>query len=67
MDKLQVENKRLRDLLYELANYVSVHIRHTDPALSSLVSEAILASYDPSEDEDESTTWTEGSKRQAAL
>lgn len=53
LEALREENKRLRDMLYQLANYVSINVRHNDHVLSGIISQAVLASYVPEEDEEE--------------
>lgn len=52
MKQLCDENKRLRDLLYRLADYVSKNVRTNDHVLAGIVSEAVIASYDEGEDDD---------------
>jgi hypothetical protein len=49
IEHLRDENKRLRDLLYRLADYVSKNVRTNDHVLAGIVSQAVLASADKEE------------------
>lgn len=50
LETLRVENERLRNMLFHLANYVSVNIHYVDPVLDAIISQAIQTVHQSSPD-----------------
>lgn len=50
LEALRIEHEQLRNLLFHLANYVSVNIRYVDPVLDAMISQAIQTVHKASPD-----------------